>query len=113
MLPRQNRLKEKLDFDNIFKNGRKISTPFFLFAYIKSNPEKPTLIGIVASKKVGGAVQRNRAKRILRVASRKILEKYPKGLNISIVANSSVLKLSSAELEQEICNQILSRALIE
>ena len=94
MLPRQNRLKDKLDFDNIFKNGRKISTPFFLFAYIKTTPEKPTLIGIVASKKVGGAVQRNRAKRILRVASRAVLEKYPKGLNMSFVANSGILKLS-------------------
>ena len=108
MLPRQNRLKEKIDFDNIFKNGKKISTPYFLFTYIKSNPEKPTLIGIIASKKVGGAVQRNRAKRILRVASRVILEKYPKGLNITIVANSQILSHSSAELEAIIQDKIVN-----
>lgn len=111
MLPRQNRLKEKLDFDHIFKTGRKINTPYFLLAYTPSGPELPTKIGIVASKKVGGAVQRNRAKRILRVACRAILKKYPKGLDISVVANSSILDLSSAELEMIICNEILAKAL--
>lgn len=100
MLPRQNRLKEKLDFDHIFKTGRKISTPYFLLAYTPSGPELPTKIGIVASKKVGGAVQRNRAKRILRVACRAILEKYPKGLDISIVANTNTINSSSTELAQ-------------
>ena len=40
----------------------------------KQNPEKKTInrIGISASKKVGGAVQRNRAKRVTREAYRAI-----------------------------------------
>ena len=40
----------------------------------KQNPEKKTInrIGISASKKVGGAVARNRAKRVIREAYRKI-----------------------------------------
>ena len=40
----------------------------------KQNPEKKTLnrIGISASKKIGGAVQRNRAKRVIREAYRQI-----------------------------------------
>lgn len=40
----------------------------------KQNPEKRKLnrIGISASKKIGGAVQRNRAKRVIREAYRRI-----------------------------------------
>jgi len=44
----------------------------------KANPEKKTInrIGIQASKKVGGAVARNRAKRVIREAYRKIDREY-------------------------------------
>lgn len=44
----------------------------------KANPEKKTInrIGIQASKKVGGAVARNRAKRVVREAYRKIDKEY-------------------------------------
>lgn len=44
----------------------------------KANPEKKTInrIGIQASKKVGGAVARNRAKRVIREAYRKIDKEY-------------------------------------
>lgn len=112
MLPRQNRLKDNIDFDKIFKNGRKISTPFFLFAYIPAELTKATRIGVVASKKVGGAVQRNRAKRILRVASKIILEKYPTGLDACFVANSSIITLTSQELQNIISKNILVNTLL-
>lgn len=66
-----------------YKNGRRVSTGS-LSLYVlrdrhaallkKQHPEKRSLnrIGISASKKIGGAVQRNRAKRVIREAYRQI-----------------------------------------
>lgn len=66
-----------------YKNGKRTSTRS-ISVYVlrdrhaallkKQNPEKKTLnrIGISASKKIGGAVQRNRAKRVIREAYRQI-----------------------------------------
>ena len=66
-----------------YKNGKRSSTRS-ISVYVlrdrhaallkKQNPEKKTLnrIGISASKKIGGAVQRNRAKRVIREAYRQI-----------------------------------------
>ena len=66
-----------------YKNGKRTSTRS-ISVYVlrdrhaallkKQNPEKKNLnrIGISASKKIGGAVQRNRAKRVIREAYRQI-----------------------------------------
>lgn len=66
-----------------YKNGKR-SSPRSVSVYVlrdrhaallkKQNPEKKTInrIGISASKKIGGAVQRNRAKRVIREAYRQI-----------------------------------------
>ena len=45
----------------------------------KSHPQKKKVnrIGISATKKVGGAVQRNRCKRIMREALRQVQKKHP------------------------------------
>lgn len=45
----------------------------------KSHPQKKEVnrVGISATKKVGGAVERNRAKRIIRQAWRDLSKKYP------------------------------------
>ena len=70
-----------------FKNGRR-KTSRSVGVYVlkdkkawllkKANPEKKTInrIGIQASKKVGGAIARNRAKRVIREAYRKIDKEY-------------------------------------
>jgi ribonuclease P protein component len=111
MLPRHNRLKESSDFDNIFKKGRKLSTSLFLLAYVNRGDEKPTRIGVVAGKKVGGAVQRNRAKRIMREASKVVLERLPLKMDMVIIANSNILSLTSAGLADTLRNLIAKIAL--
>ena len=47
--------------------GSKFLTPFFIAFHLKSSINKP-LLGIIASKKVGCAVKRNRTKRLLRAS---------------------------------------------
>lgn len=82
MLSKKNRLKGTANFEKIFKYGEKFFSPYFV-AYrlkheieesesiegLKLEPYTPR-IGFIASKKVGGAVQRNRARRMLSEAIR-------------------------------------------
>ena len=58
-------------------------------------------LGVVASRaSVGGAVERNRAKRRLREVYRRHQELVPAGLDLILTARAAVLRLEFSELER-------------
>ena len=62
-----NKIKSRKDFIRIQRNGKKVVSSCLIVQQLKSiNDENPTRFGFTASKKVGGAVQRNKAKRRMR-----------------------------------------------
>ena len=86
MLPRENRLKKKKDFEKVFKKGKAKKGKFFLIKFIK-NELKTIRIGFVVSKKISNkATKRNKLKRRMREATKMFLPSLPLGMDIVIVA---------------------------
>jgi ribonuclease P protein component len=63
----------------------------------------------VAGRRVGGAVDRNRARRILRAAWREVAPKVGNGYDVVLVARAGILKTRTHELVTEVA-ELLSRA---
>lgn len=100
MLPKENRLTKKKEFDLVFKNGKSIKQGFLIFKFLKNNLTQ-SRFGFIISKKVfTKANQRNKVKRRLRAVVQDGLNtiKYP--IDVVVVAlpgtNKEFLKIKEA-----------------
>jgi ribonuclease P protein component len=66
-----------------------------------ADPRMPPRLGVVASRKVGPSVVRNRAKRLVREAFRLHPEVFPAGLDVVVIVRPGTHLLDLAELAAE------------
>ena len=102
------KLKKRKEFLIVSKKGKYINCKDFVIQFYKrSNSEENTLglvrYGITASKKVGNAVSRNRAKRRIRVIIRELLPKLAaRDFDYVVVAKNSLNKANIFDLKKEL-----------
>ncbi|MEN6460574.1 MAG: ribonuclease P protein component [Syntrophomonas sp.] len=89
MLSKEKRINKGRDYNNSFKNGKKIPGRFII-VFITENNIGRNRCGIITSKKVGNAVVRNRAKRQLRAIVNNAWGKLKEGHDIVIVARQNI-----------------------
>jgi len=93
-------LKRHKEFRYTYRAGRSVSSPLFRLVYAKSRSET-IRIGFSVSKRVGNAVQRNRAKRRLRACVAPMIGTLKGGLNVIVIAKPEVLDAPFSELQTQ------------
>ncbi len=101
MLKKNYRLRKKYQFNYVYKAGKVIRQPNLLLFYCSSK-NKNVKVGLSVNKKVGGAVTRNRIKRLLREALRPQLEFLKPNYNIIIFAEPSIVDVSLSSISKQI-----------
>lgn len=99
--PKQERLLFRTEFVNVNRFGKRRHTRHFI-AITRENELGITRLGVTASKKVGNAVKRNRAKRLIREFYRLNKARLPKGHDIVIIAKKGAGYLDYRKAEQEL-----------
>ncbi len=102
------RLRGRSDFQRVRRTGKSWAHPLTVLL-AGSNGLAHTRIGFVASKSVGGAVQRNRAKRRLRAELRAQSARLDPGWDLVFVARRPILNCSMPTLSAAV-TELLSRA---
>lgn len=84
--PASIRLKKRADFQRLYTHGARVSGRYVVL-FLKKTEEGAGRFGVTASRKIGGAVSRSRAKRRLRELYRLHREEHQLG-GVDIVANA-------------------------
>ncbi len=90
-------LNQNRDFQNLYHRGASFVTPFVVI-YLRPNRLDHHRLGITAGKRVGNAVKRNRAKRLIRQAYRELEAELPQYLDLVIVARARLCEVKSTRL---------------
>lgn len=90
-------MNENRDFLRLYRKGGSLVSPLLVTYARRAGPKNQRRIGITATKKIGGAVQRNRAKRLIRAAWREVEPSVPYGWEIVFVARG---RTTGARMQQ-------------
>ena len=91
------RLTRSAEFDRVYRQGRSVANRYLVLYAFPRGGEDPPRIGLSVGRKIGGAVERNQLKRLLREACAQLATKLPPGHDIVIVARPPARELGEAE----------------
>ena len=95
-------LKQRHMFGKVYTNAHFRSSKGVCVYYLKNYDKKNTLLGISVSKKRGNAVVRNRTRRIIKEAYRKLYGRLKKGYIIVITARQACTAYKTQNVEKEL-----------
>lgn len=101
-LPRARRVRRRVEFLRAQKGGRRHHSAHFSVILFDRGADDAPRLGLVTSRKVGNAVQRNRIRRVLRDVFRRDPARYPPGHDVVIIARPGAAELDSAAIRDEI-----------
>ena len=90
---RTGRLSRSAEFDRVYRQGRSVANRYLVLYAFPRAAEEPARVGLSVGRKVGGAVERNHLKRLLREACARQADAIPAGHDIVVVARAAAREL--------------------
>ena len=104
--PRVERIRRRADFRHVYEHGSKVHGRYATL-FILPNTRPVGRLGVAATKKLGGAVRRNRAKRLIREVFRQ--NKLAPGFDVVVVPKRELLDATLTAFEAEYRQNIQRR----
>lgn len=105
MLNKKYRINTRKEYDYIYKHGRRFQGKYVI-VFAVANHLEYSRFGFVASKKVGNAVVRNRAKRQSRAIVQKNIDQIKRGYDFAVIARYNIKNAAFALMEKDFLNAL-------
>jgi ribonuclease P protein component len=102
------RLTRSIDFKRVRNQGKSFAHPLVVLVRVPA-PEDCLRVGISTSRSVGNAVQRNRAKRLLRESMRLLLPSIVPGWDLVLIARNPLVSAAFQDVQAAV-ERLLRRA---
>jgi ribonuclease P protein component len=102
------RLTRPTDFQRVRRHGQSYAHPLVVLIALDNDTDK-IRVGVTAGRSLGSAVNRNRAKRMLRAAISPLLPDITPGVDLALIARKPILDVKSTQV-QEALTKNLSKA---
>ncbi len=107
-MQRRFRLTRSEDIFRVRKSGKSYAHRLVVLV-AEANDQAEVRVAVIAGKTVGGAVERNRAKRLLRAAMQSLLSAIAPGCNLVLIARAPLVSCDMYEV-REVLLALLRRA---
>lgn len=101
--PPEQRVRKRSEYQRAQTKARRVSTAHFVILLHRRDAEStmPARLGVVVSRRVGNAVVRNRAKRLVREAFRTTRDLFASGLDVVVVVRRPLAELKLGDVVAE------------
>lgn len=98
---KKNVLRRKSDFSSIYKKGKSIGDKYVVIFY-RRNGFNYNRLAFLASKKVGNAINRNRARRLMKESVRTMDKELNNGYDYIFIARNTIKNTKCADVKKSI-----------
>lgn len=105
-------LKENRDFSRLYKKGKSYVSPV-LVTYVLKNKSDNLRFGITTGKKIGKAVKRTRARRVIRASYYEIFPEIEKGYDFVFVARGKTPYVKSQVVKKAMKQHLKNAGVIK
>jgi len=99
--PKTARLRQTKDFAKVREHGKTSQSRLIRIGLLRTAADQPAKVGIITSRRVGGAVVRNKVRRRLREILKTCISQIPAGLLVVIIAKSTAAEVPFKQLQAE------------
>ena len=99
--PKSARLRKRAEYLSVQGHGRKVQTRAFVGLALEREDGRVRL-GITTTRRLGGAVVRNRARRLVREAFRRGILAVPPGTDLVVIPKAAALALTALEAFEDL-----------
>lgn len=99
--PKSARLRRAGEFGSLKREGKSFHGKLMVLSILQSGAETEARIGVITSRRVGGAVDRNRVRRQLRELVRAVRPRLKAGVWLVLIARQAAARASFSGLRAE------------